>query len=202
MARIFAATACHSPGSGSARNLPAFDALDERTPPFPGEHEDRSLWVLGVTDGPAVRQVGYLHAVAAGSVAVGALAPRGTVWAYLKGNRQPGKRAPRPDTFLPFAGYSRRRFTDDPHLGTRTLFAEVTALGYPGSYQTFCVALQHNQVRQHACRQCRAPRPGLPGSTCSVPPARTTADPSRPDRRGSPRLLPRPARRGQPRHHR
>ena len=87
-----------------------------------------------------------------------------TIRAYLKGNRQPGKRAPRPDTFLPFADYSRRRFTDDPHLGTRTLFAEVTALGYPGSYQTFCGALQRNQVRQHACRQCRAPRPASPAA--------------------------------------
>ena len=87
-----------------------------------------------------------------------------TIWAYLKGNRQPGKRAPRPDTFLPFADYSRRRFTDDPHLGTRTLFAEVTALGYPGSYQTFCRALQHHQVRQRACQQCRTPRPASPAA--------------------------------------
>ena len=87
-----------------------------------------------------------------------------TIRAYLKGNRQPGKRAPRPDTFLPFTDYSRRRFTDDPHLGTRTLFAEVTALGYPGSYQTFCGALQRSQVRQHACRQCRAPRPASPAA--------------------------------------
>ena len=87
-----------------------------------------------------------------------------TIRAYLNGNRQPGKRAPHPDTFLPFADYSRRRFTDDPHLGTRTLFAEVTALGYPGSYQTFCRALQHHQVRQRACRQCRTPRPACPAA--------------------------------------
>lgn len=87
-----------------------------------------------------------------------------TIRAYLNGNRQPGKRASRPDTFLPFADYSRRRCTDDPHLGTRTLFAEVTALGYPGSYQTFCRALQHHQVRQHACRQCRTPRPATPAA--------------------------------------
>ncbi len=87
-----------------------------------------------------------------------------TIRAYLKGDRQPGKRASPPDTFLPFAGYSRRRFTDDPHLGTRTLFAEVTALGYPGSYQTFCRALQHHQVRQHACRPCRTPRPATPAA--------------------------------------
>ena len=87
-----------------------------------------------------------------------------TIRAYLNGNRQPGKRAPRPDTFLPFADYSHRRLTDDPHLGTRTLFAEVTALGYPGSYQTFCRALQNNQVRQHACPQCRAPRPASPAA--------------------------------------
>lgn len=87
-----------------------------------------------------------------------------TIRAYLKGDRQPGKRAPRPDTFLPFAGYSRRRFTDDPHLGSRPLFAEVTALGYPGNYQSFCRALQHHQVRQHACRQCQAPRPATPAA--------------------------------------
>ena len=87
-----------------------------------------------------------------------------TIRAYLKGDRQPGKRASPPDTFLPFADYSRRRFTDDPHLGTRTLFAEVTALGYPGSYQTFCRALQHHQVRQHACRPCRTPRPATPAA--------------------------------------
>src|SRR5260370_16915833 len=59
-----------------------------------------------------------------------------TIRAYLKGYRQPGKRAPRPDTFLPFADYSPRRFTDHPHLGTRTLFTEVTALVYPRSYHT------------------------------------------------------------------
>ena len=87
-----------------------------------------------------------------------------TIQAYLNGNRQPGQRAPRPDTFLPFADYSRRRFTDDPHLDTRTLSAEVTALGYPGSYQTFCRALQHHQVRQRACRQCRTPRPASPAA--------------------------------------
>ena len=40
----------------------------------------------------------------------------------------------------------------------------MTALGYPGSYQTFCGALQRNQVRQHACRQCRAPRPASPAA--------------------------------------
>src|SRR6185312_10207701 len=67
------------------RNLPAFDALDERTPRVAGEYEGRSLTVLGVTDGPAVGQVGYLHAVAAGSVAVGALAPRGTVQVHVHG---------------------------------------------------------------------------------------------------------------------
>ena len=47
-----------------------------------------------------------------------------TIRAYLTGTRQPGKRAPHPDTFLPFADYSRRRFTDDRHLGTRTLSPE------------------------------------------------------------------------------
>ena len=97
-----------------------------------------------------------------------------TIRAYLKGNRRPGERAPRPDTFLPFADYSRRRFTDNPRLGTRTLFAEVTALGYPGSYQTFCGALQRNQVRQHASRQCQGTTTGLPGGA--------PRSPARPDR--------------------
>ena len=87
-----------------------------------------------------------------------------TIRAYLNGNRQPGKRAPRPDTFLPFADYTHRRFTDDPHLGTRTLFAEVTALSYPGSYQTFCRALQQHHVQQRTCRQCRIPRPASPAA--------------------------------------
>jgi hypothetical protein len=45
-------------------SLSGFDVLDERSPLVPGEHEDRSLSVLGVTDGSAVGQVGYLHAVA------------------------------------------------------------------------------------------------------------------------------------------
>ena len=40
----------------------------------------------------------------------------------------------------------------------------MTALGYPGSYQTFCRALQHHQVRQHACRPCRTPRPATPAA--------------------------------------
>jgi hypothetical protein len=43
------------------------------------------VWVLGVTDGSAVGQIGYLYAVAAGSVAVGALAPRSAVRVQVRG---------------------------------------------------------------------------------------------------------------------
>src|SRR5580704_14742286 len=85
MAWIFAAKVCHSSGLKLSVSLSGVDALDERSPLVPGEHQDRSLWVLGVTDGSAVGQVGYLHAVAAGSVAVGALAPRGTVRVHAHG---------------------------------------------------------------------------------------------------------------------
>jgi len=85
-----------------------------------------------------------------------------TIKAYLSGQRVPGPRAARADTFASFAGYSRRRLADDPHLTTRSLFREVAGLGYPGSYQSFCRALQRHHL-QPGCQPCRAPsRPGVP----------------------------------------
>lgn len=92
--------------------------------------------------------------------------------AYLTGKRQPGPRASwRPDTFGPFADYLLRRFTDDPHLDTRALFAEVTGLGYPDSYPTFCRALHRSQQRQRGCQACQAPPPAsdIPSAPTSPP---------------------------------
>ena len=79
-----------------------------------------------------------------------------TIKTYLSGQRVPGPRAARPDTFVSFTGYSRRRFTDDPHLSTRSLFREVAGLGYPGSYQSFCRALQRHHLPP-GCQPCQAP---------------------------------------------
>ena len=63
---------------------------------------------------------------------------RRTVRAYLRGERVPGQRVPAlPDGFALFAEYARVRLTDDPHLWASTLFDELTALGYAGSYPSF-----------------------------------------------------------------
>lgn len=100
---------------------------------------------------------------------------RTTVKTYLTGRRAPGPRAARADAFAPFAGYTRQRMLDDPHLAGRALFAELQEIGYPGSYQTFSRALHQHQLRELRCPQCREPaREDYPAIT---PPEHRTALP-------------------------
>ncbi len=68
---------------------------------------------------------------------------RRTVREYLEGGRVPGQRVSlSPEVFGPFAEYARLRLIDDPHVWASTLFDELTALGYAGSYPSFTRALR------------------------------------------------------------
>jgi len=81
---------------------------------------------------------------------------RKTIRDYLDGKRTPGERASsRTDPFEEFAEYAKIRLTDDPHLWATTLFDEVTALGYRGSYPSFTRGLRTRRLRPH-CEPCRA----------------------------------------------
>src|SRR5659263_557379 len=83
---------------------------------------------------------------------------RRTVRAYLKGQQVPGQRVrSEPEVFAPFAEYARLRLADDPHLWASTLFDELTALGYAGSYPSFTRALRMRRLRPH-CEPCAASR--------------------------------------------
>jgi hypothetical protein len=76
-----------------------------------------------------------------------------TVWTYLSGQRQPGRRQHAgPDRF---EQYCRLRFGADPHLWATTLFEEVAALGYEGSYPSFTRALRERGLRPR-CEDCAA----------------------------------------------
>ena len=84
-----------------------------------------------------------------------------TIRAYLSGERVAGQRkAAGPDRFARFADYCRERLAEDPHLWATTLFDEVTALGYDGSYPSFTRALRARAVRP-ACEPCH-PSSGRP----------------------------------------
>jgi hypothetical protein len=62
----------------------------------------------------------------------------------------PGQRVrSEPEVFAPFAEYARLRLADDPHLWASTLFDELTALGYAGSYPSFTRALRMRRLRPH-----------------------------------------------------
>jgi transposase len=81
---------------------------------------------------------------------------RKTIRDYLEGKRTPGERASsRPDPFEEIAEYARIRLSDDPHLWATTLFDEVVALGYPGSYPSFTRGLRTRALRPH-CEPCQA----------------------------------------------
>jgi hypothetical protein len=83
-----------------------------------------------------------------------------TISSYLRGDRVPGPRARRADTFAPFRDYSYRRLGDDPHLNSRKLLAEIAGLGYPGSHQSLCRALRRHRILS-ICPSCLTPaRPG------------------------------------------
>jgi transposase len=58
---------------------------------------------------------------------------RKTVRAYLRGGREPGRRASRgPDVMAPYVEYCRIRLADDPHLWASALLDELRELGYAG----------------------------------------------------------------------
>ena len=81
---------------------------------------------------------------------------RKTIRDYLDGKRTPGVRASSAaDPFDQFAEYARLRLDDDPHLWATTLFDEVVALGYPGSYPSFTRGLRTRSLRPH-CEPCQA----------------------------------------------
>ena len=79
-----------------------------------------------------------------------------TVRRYLNGERAPGQRArSTADPFEEFAEYCRLRLAGDPHLWATTLFDEVIALGYRGSYQSFTRAVRGRELRPR-CAACAA----------------------------------------------
>ena len=85
---------------------------------------------------------------------------RVTVRRYLSGEHTPGQRArSAPDPFEEYAEYCRRRLVADPHLWATTLFDEVTALGYAGSYPSFTRALRARELRP-VCGPCRSGKTG------------------------------------------
>ena len=81
---------------------------------------------------------------------------RKTIRDYLNGTRSPGERARSvTDPFEEIAEYTKIRLTDDPHLWATTLYDEVAALGYRGSYPSFTRALRTRALRPH-CEPCTA----------------------------------------------
>jgi transposase len=83
-------------------------------------------------------------------------ADRKTVRAYLTGQRVPGQRVRVAPTLIePFVAYCRQRLADDPHLWASTLFDELTALGYSGSYPSLTAAIRSHGLRPH-CEPCQA----------------------------------------------
>lgn len=77
-----------------------------------------------------------------------------TVRRYLNGEHTPGQRArSTADVFEEFAEYCRLRLAADPHLWATTLFDEVVALGYAGSYQAFTRAIRVRSLRP-VCQAC------------------------------------------------
>lgn len=61
-----------------------------------------------------------------------------------------------------------QRFVDDPHVWAVTLFDEVTAAGYAGSYPTFTRRVRQRSLRP-ACQAC-APAKGRPVAVIAHPP--------------------------------
>nr|WP_313885966.1 helix-turn-helix domain-containing protein [Fodinicola feengrottensis] len=79
---------------------------------------------------------------------------RKTIRAYLSGAREPGKRVrSEPVVIAEFVPYCRQRLVDDPHLWASTLFDEVVALGFTGSYPSLTAAIRDLGLRPH-CEAC------------------------------------------------
>jgi transposase len=115
------------------------------------------------------------HALQARGWSISAIArhlekDRKTIRGYLSGKQAAGRRKPAgPDRFAPFTDYCRARLAEDPHLWATTLFDEVTALGYPGSYPSFTRGLRAGGLRP-ACEPCH-PGKGRPVAVIEHPSA-------------------------------
>ncbi len=84
-------------------------------------------------------------------------ATRLTVRRYLNG-RTPGQRVRSAvDPFEEFAQYCRLRLAADGHVWATTLYEEVVALGYGGSYPSFTRGLRARCLRPH-CAPCGSAR--------------------------------------------
>jgi transposase len=98
---------------------------------------------------------------------------RKTVRAYLRGDREPGRRAGRgPDVMTPFVEYCRIRLADDPHLWASALLDELRELGYAGSYPSLTAAIRAQRLRPH-CEPCQASR-GRDTAVITHPPGEET----------------------------
>ena len=112
-------------------------------------------WEL-VVEVQALRSQGWTVSAIARHLGV----TRVTVRRYLSGEHTPGVRArSAPDPFAEYVEYCRLRLAADPHVWAMTLFDEVAALGYMGSYPSFTRAIRERALRP-VCPSCKqASRP-------------------------------------------
>ena len=109
-------------------------------------------------------EAGQIFALRASGLSMRAIArelghSQNTIKDYLHGRTIPGARSAPPDLLTDaLASYCRRRFTDDPHLRPRVVFAELAGLGYRGSRPTFYRGLRRHQLPPSRCQQCQAPQ--------------------------------------------
>lgn len=102
----------------------------------------------------ALRRQGWSISAIARHVGVTRL----TVRRYLRGERVPGRRAKSAvDPFEEYVEYCRLRLAADRHLWATTLFEEIVALGYAGSYPSFTRGLRARSLRPH-CAACAGAR--------------------------------------------
>jgi transposase len=107
-------------------------------------------WEL-VVEAQALRSQGWTVSAIARHLGV----TRVTVRRYLSGEQTPGVRArSSPDPFAEYVEYCRLRLGADPHLWATTLFDEVVALGYGGSYPSFTRAIRERALRP-VCAACK-----------------------------------------------
>lgn len=107
-------------------------------------------WEL-VVEAQALRSQGWTVSAIARQLGVTRL----TVRRYLSGEQTPGVRArSAPDPFAEHVEYCRLRLAADSHLWATTLFDEVAALGYMGSYPSFTRAIRERAVRP-VCPSCK-----------------------------------------------
>jgi len=79
---------------------------------------------------------------------------RGTITAYLNGERQPGvRRRAEPDALERYVAYVAERFAEDPHLWASALFDEVVGLGFDRSYPSFTRLVRAHGLRPR-CEAC------------------------------------------------